>query len=65
MANLTIIKRDDKVICPIQSEIENLAIKTLDTHENIFFDPIPLSSKFDLMWSNEYKGWILRYLLTS
>jgi len=65
MANLTIIKRDDKVICPIQSEIEGLAIKTFGTHEDIFFDPIPLSSKFDLMWSDKYKGWLLRYLLES
>ena len=65
MAYLTIEEKNDKVICYIQGEIEGLAIERLGTHEHIFFEPIPLNSKFDFMWSEKHKGWILRYLLAS
>lgn len=63
MPKITIEIRDKKLIAPFQSEIEALALEILDTHHNIYFTPIPLTDRFDLIWSNKYSGWVLRYLL--
>jgi hypothetical protein len=61
--SLTLEIRNGKLVCPNQGEIENLAIEKIDTHYNIFFDPIPLTDKFDLMWSDEVTAWVIRYIL--
>ena len=52
--------KDDKVIAHVQSEIENIAIEKLGTHEHIYFEPIPLSKEFELKWYDEDKGWRLQ-----
>lgn len=59
MPKLTFKIIDDKLIAPFQHEIENLALKTLGTHHDIYFDYIPLTTEYGLMWSNEKNGWIL------
>ena len=54
-----------KLVCPYQDEAENVALKTLGNHHNIYFDPIPINDKFDMIWTDKLGGWLLRYLLES
>ena len=65
---------DGKLVAPIQSEIEEIALelevydKALEReeiHRNIYFDIIPLTNRYNLVWDNELGGWLLRYELES
>jgi len=58
-----IVDDDDKLVCPYQGEVENIALDKLGTHHNIFFEPTPLTDKFDVIWDQDSGGWVLRYLL--
>ena len=57
------ITTDGKLVCPYQDEMENLALEKLDDQCNIYFDPIPINDKVDVIWTDKYKGWLLRFLL--
>ena len=55
--------KNNKIVAIYQYEVEEFALEELGTHANIFFDPIPLTDKIDLMYSADDGGWVLRYLL--
>jgi len=55
-----------KTIC--KTEEDKLVFLDVDDFEippgyNIYFDPIQLTSKIDLVWTRELGGWVLRYNL--
>ena len=55
----TLIIKDNKLICPYQNEVENIAIKNHNTHKDIYFIPIKVNDEHYLEWSDEYRGWLL------
>lgn len=65
---------DGKLVAPIQSEIEQVALELeildiglerAELHRNIYFDIIPLTNRYNLIFDKELNGWLLRYELES
>lgn len=57
MIKVEIGVHEGKLYLPVQSDVEHIAIATLGSHKNIFFDPIPLTDFLCLIWNKELKGW--------
>ncbi len=66
--------KDDKLIAPYQDQIEeialelennNPALEKAELHRNIYFDVIPLTDKYNLIFDKKLDGWLLRYNLES
>lgn len=66
--------KDGKLIAPFQDEIEQVALElevydialgNAELHRNIYFDVIPLTNRYNLIWDDKYMGWLLRYELES
>lgn len=57
MVNIRIGVRDGKLYLPVQSEVEYIAIATLGSEKDIYFDPIPLTDFLSLKWNEELRGW--------
>lgn len=49
---------DGKLYLPIQSDVENIALETLDDDRRIYFDPIPLIDNLYLKYDRKSNcGW--------
>lgn len=59
-SRLTFRISDDKVVFPIQSEIEDIAIENMGTAEYIYFDDIKLTDEFYVQFDKGEMGWILK-----
>lgn len=66
--------KDGKLVAPFQDEIEqvaleleeqDIALENEELHRNIYFDVIPLTNGYNLIWDKELDGWLLRYELES
>lgn len=57
---ITLIISNNKLICPYQNEVENIAIKNHGTHKDIYFIPVKVNDEYYLEWFDEYKGWMLK-----
>ena len=64
---------DGNLVCPFQDQVEQIALEAEDDialentelHRNIYFEPVPLTDKFELMWmeidgEDGWDGWLLR-----
>lgn len=49
-----------KLQAPYQNEVENIAIETMGTHEDIYFARVPINDKFYLKWDDNTYAWMLR-----
>lgn len=49
---------DGKLYLPVQSDVENIALETMDDARRIYFDPIPLIDNLYLKYDRESNyGW--------
>lgn len=53
--------KDGKFYMPVQSEVEYIAIETLGSRGNIYFDSIPLTDSLYLKWDGKLRGWEIRH----
>ena len=60
---LTLSVKKTKLVCYSQNEVENIALVTLGTSRNIYFDHIPITLDHELIWSDKEDGWILKIKL--
>lgn len=51
---------DGDITFPYQNEIENLALETIGTSENIYFGYIPITKDLYVKYSQTKKAWVLR-----
>jgi hypothetical protein len=51
---------DGNITFPYQNEIENLALETIGTSENIYFRYIPITKDLYVRYSQTKRTWILR-----
>lgn len=51
---------DGKITFPYQNEVENLALETIGSSENIFFEKIPITKDLYIEYSDTEKSWILQ-----
>jgi len=49
-----------KLQAPYQNEIENIALETMGTTEDIYFEEIPIDDNFCLKFDNDVNAWMLR-----
>jgi len=49
-----------KLQAPYQNEIENIALETVGTTEDIYFKEIPINDNFYLKFDNGVNAWMLR-----
>ncbi len=56
---LTAVIRNDKIFFPYQNEIENFALISIGTCDNIYFDKIILTSSFSVKFSKRENAWEL------
>ena len=70
--NITFEIKNGFLVAPIQSEIEqvaleleegDIALENSELHRNIYFNVIPLTNVYNLIWDKELDGWVLRYNL--
>ncbi len=59
---LTIRVEKGKVTFPYQNEVENLALETIGTQDNIYFEPTPLTDEFYVEREEGYDGWVLKVI---
>ena len=66
---ITFDVKDGKLVCPFQDEVEQVALDIEDRdkamendelHRNIYFNIIPLSDRYSVLWDEKYGGWVLR-----
>lgn len=49
-----------KLQAPYQNEVENLALETIGTTEDIYFEEIPINDNFYLKFDHNINAWMLR-----
>lgn len=55
---VNLLLKNGKLYLPVQSDVENIALETLDDARKIYFDPIPLTDKLYLKYDRESGyGW--------
>ena len=57
---LTAFVRNNKVLFPYQNEIENLALDSVGSHENIYFDETPVTDRFSVKYDRAENAWELK-----
>lgn len=62
MINIELTARviDRNITFPYQNEVENLALETIGTSENIYFGYIPITKNLYVKHSQTEKTWVLR-----
>ena len=62
MVNIYLTARviDGNITFPYQNEVENLALETVGTSENIYFGYIPITKDLYVRYSQTKKTWVLR-----
>lgn len=62
MTNIELTTRivDGNITFPYQNEIENLALETIGSSEDIYFRYIPVTKNLYVRYSQTKKTWILR-----
>lgn len=60
MIPISLLLKDGILITFSQNQVENIALEVLGTHYRIFFDKIPITDKFYLIWEKLHQGWVLK-----
>ena len=62
MINIELTTRiiDGKITFPHQNEVENLALETIGTSEDIYFEKIPITKDLYVEYSQAKKTWVLK-----
>ena len=57
---LTAFVKNNRIFLRYQNEVENLALDSLGTHENIYFDETPVTDRFSVKFNREENVWELK-----
>ena len=58
--NFTVKIENGEILFPVQSEVELLALVTLGSSREVYFDEIPINDTLHIKFNKEKNTWILQ-----